>query len=81
MATYESARALLKKAVENYKSEHGSEEAKTLLEASCGLFAHTLVLTMGTLGDPTPEERAELEAISKDLEAIYATMGVKHDSN
>lgn len=79
MASYPQALALLKKAVAAWKASGGTEEDRTLLEASCGLFAHTLVLQMGTMGDPTPEERAELEALSKDLEVIYEKIGLKHD--
>ena len=75
MASYPQALALLKKAVVAWKASGGTEEDRTLLEAACGLFAHKLVLQMGTMGEATPEERAELEALSKDLEVIYEKIG------
>ena len=79
MASYPQALKLLQRAVTAYKEADGAEEARTLLEAACGLFAHTLLLQMGTMGVGSPEERAELEALSKELEVIYEKWGVKHD--
>ena len=71
MASYEQALKLLKQAVTDYKAADGAEDSMTALEAACGLFATTLVHQLGFLGDPTPEERADLEALSKELDVIW----------